>query len=1015
MVGRVYISDPKERTRVAATRVRCLRVALANEIAPEEEPLVKELTEDETEPEMPLKLSRTPEGRFVARLPFLPGPMPANNFFSAKHRHDRLQSRLERHDMTKEYESNLMEYVKNGHAAPVDSEVPWTEEAFYLPHREVIKEGSSTTRFRIVFDASANSPSLNERLFKGNAEQLNLAANLMSFRKHPVAVIADISKAFLQIEIVPEHRKYLRFLWKTEEGLKIFEMCRLPFGLVSSPAILMTAIQQLIEEHSTSHPFSANLLRDAFYMDDLVLSVPSPEDARQLRTEAMEIFASAGFTLAKWDTNVPELQQEWNGQKSAVLAKVLGTMWNQASDTLSVRNPTVPELGKVTPREMMKFIGSVFDVLGLLEPVKLSLKKMARAAIVQKIPWDETVLASEFRAFLKRFSDLAQIQVPRHVPPPTAVSFFSDASEDGLGYVIYFTDSHQQNYFVYGKSRLAPLKPRTMPELELAALTEAVEQLPSLCRLFDLTGVPLFFWSDSSITLHRLDSNLNRHGSYVANRLVRIHRVCESYPSNFRYVPTKINPADVYSRPKTVRQLLKEAPSDFRVELDELVERTETMQLPKLFLSCPVRSTAQSLVDLDGFERIGEWSKLVRVARRVLQFRYALEKRPEPPSVQDALSYVYRSIQQQCLGELPQVKLPTETDNQGIIRIRTRVADYRPIWLPKSSRIAEMVVRHAHAQTGHHMRRRFTKALINERYYIPRVNQIIDRVLKYCVPCQKARRRHVVQPVGDLPAFRTREFLPFECVGIDYLGPMQINDGTKRWVLLVTCSVSRAIHLEVVSDLSSASCLAALNCVFNYRGYPRVVFSDNGTNFTAAEQDLKKLRKATQKAKDQIYEFGITWYFNPPRASWWGGLFERMVGVVKNGLRKVAGPKTDTQLRYLLAELMAVVNSRPLFSSDSERDPVITPGHYLIGRSYKSVPQGPGVLNSFRALNQVKKWRQRFIRYWRSEYLQQLGLHYKQVKKTDINPGDLVLMVDDNDEIWKLARIEAVDRGPDGV
>ncbi|XP_017463109.1 PREDICTED: uncharacterized protein LOC108356514, partial [Rhagoletis zephyria] len=268
-------------------------------------------------------------------------------------------------------------------------------------------------------------------------------------------------------------------------------------------------------------------------MDDLVLSVPTVEDAERLRHEAMDIFASAGFTLAKWATNVPDLQVKWNGQLSAEPMKVLGTLWSIGKDVLSVKCPEVPELTEVTPRSMMQFIGSVFDVLGLLEPVKLNLKKLAREAIVLKIPWDQPVpeaIAKGFRAAVKKFEFLAEIQVPRHLPRPASVSFFSDASDSGLGFAVYFTDGLQRNHYVYGKSRLAPLKPRTTPELELSALAEAVEQLPFLCKQFDLSGVPLFFWSDSSITLHRLDSNLNRHGSYVANRLVRIHRVCEKFP-----------------------------------------------------------------------------------------------------------------------------------------------------------------------------------------------------------------------------------------------------------------------------------------------------------------------------------------------------------------------------------------------------------------------------------------------------------------------------------------------------
>lgn len=163
------------------------------------------------------------------------------------------------------------------------------------------------------------------------------------------------------------------------------------------------------------------------------------------------------------------------------------------------------------------------------------------------------------------------------------------------------------------------------------------------------------------------------------------------------------------------------------------------------------------------------------------------------------------------------------------------------------------------------MRRRFTKALLHEKYYIQGVNRLIDRVLRKCVECQKDRHQTIVQPTGDLPAFLTKGYLPFECVGVDNFGPLKMANNLNVWMLLVTCAVSRAVHLDPVLDLTAEACLVALHAAFNLRGYPRIVVSDNGTNFTKVEKDLRKLLRLLKSDVSTKYlEVSMKWYFNPP-------------------------------------------------------------------------------------------------------------------------------------------------------
>ena len=228
---------------------------------------------------------------------------------------------------------------------------------------------------------------------------------------------------------------------------------------------------------------------------------------------------------------------------------------------------------------MMQMIGTIFDPLGFTEPVKLLLKELFREACKVTEGWDAPIpqhVAQEVAKIEKKLPLLTTVQIPRYVPSPTVISLFCDASSRGYGFIVCITDKDDRNYFLYAKSRLAPTKKeRTIPELELAALTEAVQNVPLIRRYYDQPEAAVVIWSDSSITLSRLGNDINKYGPYVGNRLLHVHRICEQFPMSFRYVPTKLNPADAYSRPKTVDQYLKVKANQLELNINELLQAAE--------------------------------------------------------------------------------------------------------------------------------------------------------------------------------------------------------------------------------------------------------------------------------------------------------------------------------------------------------------------------------------------------------------------------------------------------------
>ena len=202
--------------------------------------------------------------------------------------------------------------------------------------------------------------------------------------------------------------------------------------------------------------------------------------------------------------------------------------------------------------------------------------------------------------------------------------------------------------------------------------------------------------------------------------------------------------------------------------------------------------------------------------------------------------------------------------------------------------------------------------------------------------------------MASLPAARFDTARPFSSTGVDMFGPLYVKRfrrTEKRYGLLATCMARRAIHLEVVHSLDTASCIMALRRFFERRGKPSVIFSDNGTNFVGSCRELKaELRAMEREIAENLSAFEVDWHFNPPAASHMGGVWERLIRSVKNTLKVVVGPQTltDEVLVTVLTEVEHMINSRPLTHVSSEpTDPeALTPNHFLLGGASRHLAPG---------------------------------------------------------------------------
>ncbi|XP_043219625.1 uncharacterized protein LOC122380499 isoform X1 [Amphibalanus amphitrite] len=247
-----------------------------------------------------------------------------------------------------------------------------------------------------------------------------------------------------------------------------------------------------------------------------------------------------------------------------------------------------------------------------------------------------------------------------------------------------------------------------------------------------------------------------------------------------------------------------------------------------------------------------------------------------------------------------------------------------------------------------------------------------------------------------------------------------------RYILLITCLATRALHLELVSSMDTDGFLMAFRRFVARRGRPRVVWSDNGSNLVAGEKELKVCLDEWNQEKivDELSQRQIDWRFNPPNASHKGGVWERLVSSVKRALRVVLGNQcvSEEVLCTVLTEIEFVLNSRPLtyVSTDIGDPEPLTPNHFVLGYPEAAFP--PGIFAESDVLGRGK-WRQsqaladQLWRRWQKEYLPLLIQRKKWVRETrDLQVGDVVLMVDQESPrgYWPLARITEVTTSDDG-
>ncbi|MEO0404760.1 MAG: hypothetical protein AAF193_07815, partial [Bacteroidota bacterium] len=332
------------------------------------------------------------------------------------------------------YKEAMHQYLKDGHAREITEEDQQASKIYYLPHHPVFREDKTTTKCRVVFDASARNRqgiSLNDCLLSGPALHPNLVSILLRFRMHRIAMMADIRKMFLQVKLTPEDQNVHRFLWREnqDESPKTYCMTRVTFGVISSPFEAIATVQHHAKASEDKFPTAAKEVIKNMYVDDYLSGEEDVDKAHVLHKELYDMMKYGGFELVKWYTNSEELKNrispELRGPTTLVELKsdteplkALGISWDTNNDVfLFNQGENLMQVeDQRTKRSLISIASKLFDPLGFLSPYTIRAKILFQQLWLRGIQWDEPLdeeITKEWEKWKDEWVALKEVQIPR--------------------------------------------------------------------------------------------------------------------------------------------------------------------------------------------------------------------------------------------------------------------------------------------------------------------------------------------------------------------------------------------------------------------------------------------------------------------------------------------------------------------------------------------------------------------------------------------------------------------------
>ncbi|XP_037929022.1 uncharacterized protein LOC119663485, partial [Teleopsis dalmanni] len=860
---------------------------------------------------------------------------------------------------------------------------------WYLP-MFTVSNPNKPQKQRLVWDAAAqyDGVSLNACLEKGPDLLTSLVDVLVNFRIGKIGRSGDIKEMFHRVLVKEEDQHSQRFLWRNCDDSRppdVYLLQVMSFGATCSPSLAQLVKNSNAREYETEFPRAVKCILQRHYVDDMLDSVDTVEEAINLVNEVRNIHKKANFHIRNWVSNSNAVLKAIGNQGQEFqfcsagrridhtfeAEKVLGIHWQTDTDMLTFDLKFTKATEDVlsgyrlpTKRELLRLMMSIFDPLGMLTFYIIDVKILFQKVWRSGVSWDDAIpneLVDEWNKWLSLLGGVKNVKIPRCYfatvnkdADSIELHVFVDASEVAYAAVVYLRAKNRNNIdvsLICSKAKVAPLRPISIPRLELLAAELGARLGNNIKRAIDLKVTSITYWSDSKAVLSWIKSDPRDYKQFVMFRIAEIQELSEA--EQWRYIPTKLNVADLatkqtsnpdftwknpwYKGPKFLYEAETCWPNNVGVQ-----KYNEDAEIRKQRLLVAHVAEEEPLIDV---YRFSKWERLVRCMAYVKRFMSLLStnEMKKKKSVNQCLSveelkwsenFLYQTAQLQdykkemtalnrdaniTLSKIsPLRKLSPFIDAQNVLRLKGRLdkavciddSTKFPIILSRKNYITKLIVDWYHRKWKH-LNHETVVNEIFQKYHIPGLRRLLKQVRNNCQHCKVRDASPKPPEMSVLPEARLSAYSrPFSHVGIDYFGPYTVTVGRrseKRYGVVFTCLTCRAVHLEIAYSLSASSCCIVIRNFIARRGVPNVIYSDNGTNLTAAEKELRESIKNVDfnELQAEFTSPETQWVFLPPAAPHMGGAWERMVRSIKTVLGAIISPQAkinDEKMHNLFCE-----------------------------------------------------------------------------------------------------------------